>query len=91
MEFSTAAKCTVAILATMLGCTYWLTSTIERVAPTGTEYYEKFATLHSDLDAIDHTVSAVVSNTDSIDRRRMPPEERVRDFTRRMQNLQKKQ
>jgi hypothetical protein len=87
MDFSTAAKCTVAIIATMLGCTYWLTHTIEKAVPSG-EYYEHFATLHSDLDALGRTVSAVASNTESIDHRLMSPAEALRDTLRKMPPVQ---
>lgn len=83
MEFSTTAKCTLAIITTMLGCTYWLTHTIKTAAPS--EYYRQFETLQADLDAIDRTVSEIASNTDSIDKRLMSPAERFRSLP----NLQK--
>ncbi len=82
MEWSTATKCTVALMATILGCTYWVVTTIQHASPSGSEYEAQLSAIQSGIEGINHRVDEVVENTQSIDRRLMSPEERYQDIRR---------
>jgi hypothetical protein len=84
MEWSTTTKCTVALIATMLGGTYWLVNTIEKASPSGSEYDSQLLAIRADLEGISHGIGEVEGNTQSIDRRLMSPEERFKDLQRRL-------
>ena len=72
--------CTVALIGTMLTCTYWLEDKIERAIPSFPVYIDS-------LVSITHTLEKVEANTDSIDERLMPPEEQHRRLMQKLEQM----
>lgn len=78
--------CTLAIIATLIACTRWLSNAIQTNTDVG-EYSSDLRAIREDLDAIEKQTSSIDKNTDSIDSRLETPQERSEKLRRMIQAL----